>query len=86
MDVQRREKIRMLIRLLEPFGEEVRHVLLEEEDKFENRTEASKENESGQTSKEAQDLLERARSAIDHALDLMRYVVGDEDVAAAGAD
>ena len=47
MDVNRSEKIRMLIRLLEPFEEEVRRVLSDEEDNFANRSEASKENRSG---------------------------------------
>ena len=77
LDVNRSEKIRMLIRLLEPFEEEVRRVLSDEEDNFANRSEASKETEAGQISKEAQDLLDRARSAIDNALYLMRVVVGD---------
>ena len=77
MDVNRSEKIRMLIRLLEPFEEEVRRVLSDEEDNFANRSEASKETEAGQISNEAQDLLDRARAAIDNALYLMRVVVGD---------
>ena len=40
MDVNRSEKIRMLIRLLEPFEEEVRRVLSDEEANFANRSEA----------------------------------------------
>ena len=79
MDVTRREKLRMLIRFLEPIEEEVRRVLSDEEDNFANRTEASKETEAGQISKEAQHNLDRARSAIDNALDLLRLVVGDDD-------
>ena len=77
MDVNRSEKMRMLVRLLEPFEEEVRRVLSDEEDNFANRSDASKETEAGQISKEAQDLLDRARSAIDNAIYLMRVVLGD---------
>ena len=77
MDVNRSEKIRMLIRLLEPFEEEVRRVLSDEENNFAIRSEAPQETEAGQISKEAQDLLDRARAAIDNALYLMRVVVGD---------
>jgi hypothetical protein len=61
---------------LEPIEEEVRRVLSDEEDNFANRSKASKETEAGQISKEAQHDLDRARSAIDNALDLMRLVVG----------
>jgi hypothetical protein len=78
MDVNRREKIRMLIRFLEPIEEEVRRVLSDEEDNFANRSETSKETWAGQISKEAQHNLDRARSAIDNALDLLRLVVGDD--------
>jgi hypothetical protein len=77
MDGQRREKIRMLIRLLEPFGEEVRHVLFEEEDKFGNRTEASKENESGQVSSEAVRCLGEAVDGIENAVFHMQVAIGD---------
>ena len=55
-----------------------RRVLSGEEDNFANRTEASKETEAGQISKEAHHNLDRARSAIDNALDLLRLVVGDD--------
>ena len=68
----------MLIRFLEPIEEEVRRVLSDEEDNFANRPEASKETETGQISKEAQRNLDRARSAIDNALDLLRLVAGDD--------
>jgi hypothetical protein len=77
MDVQRREKIRMLVRILEPIEEEVRRVYSEEEDMLSNRSAPSKETEAGQISEEARHNLEVARTALTDAIDHMKLVVGD---------
>ena len=50
MDVQRREKIRMLVRILEPIEEEVRRVYSEEKDILSSRSAPSKETEASQIS------------------------------------
>ena len=78
MDVNRRETIRLLVRILEPIEEEVRRVLSEEDGKLASRSAASKEAEAGQISEEAQRNLEDACAAIENALDLMQVVVGGD--------
>ena len=78
MDVNRREKIRLLVRILEPIEEEVRRVLSEEDGKLASRSAASKETEAGQTSKDPQHSLSVARGALVVALDHMKLVVGDD--------
>ena len=65
MDVQRREKIRMLVRILEPIEEEVRRIY-------------SEETEAGQISEEARHNLEVASTALTDAIDHMKLVVGDK--------
>jgi hypothetical protein len=47
MDVQRREKIRMLVRILDSIAEEVRRVSSEEEDMLSSGSAPSKENRGG---------------------------------------
>ena len=78
MDVHRREKIRMLMRILETIHQEVSQVLSEEEDNLAHRSGASKEAEAGQISEEPQRNLEDACAAIENALDLMQVVVGGD--------
>ena len=79
MDANRREKIRMLVRILEPIGEEVRRVSSEEEDMLSSRTEASKETEAGLISEEAPHYLGTAHIALSDALYHMKLAVGDDD-------
>ena len=78
MDVNRREKIRMLVRILESIEEEVRRVLSEEDDRLARIPAASKETEGGQLSKDAQHSLSVGRDALVEALDHMKLVVGDD--------
>ena len=75
MDANGREKIGMLMRLLETIHQEVSRVLSEEEVNL-AKSAASKETEA-EISEEAQRNLEDACSAIENALDLMQLVVGD---------
>jgi hypothetical protein len=75
MDANRREKIRMLMRILETIHQEVSRVLSEEEG---GQLAASKDTVADQILEEAQRKLEDACSAIENAIDIMQLVVGDD--------
>ena len=79
MDVTRREKLRMLIRFLEPIEEEVRRVYSEEEDMLSSGSAPSKETEAGLISEEALHYLATAHIARSDALYHMKLAVGDDD-------
>ena len=75
MDANGREKIGMLMRLLETIHQEVSRILSEEEDDP-ARFAVPKETET-EISKGARHNLEDACSAIENALDLMQLVIAD---------
>ena len=75
MDANGREKIGMLMRLLETIHREVSRILSEEEDDP-ARSAVPKETET-EISKGARHNLEDACSAIENALDLMQLVIAD---------
>ena len=79
MDANRREKIRILVRILEPIGEEVRRVSSEEEDMLSSGSAPSKETEAGLISEEALHYLATAHIALSDALCHMKLAVGDDD-------
>jgi len=75
MDANGREKIGMLMRLLETIHQEVSRILSEEEDNP-ARSAVPKETEA-EISEGAQRNLEDACTAIENALDLMQLVIAD---------
>jgi hypothetical protein len=79
MDANRRETIRMLVRILGPIGEEVRRVSSEEEDMLSSGSAPSKETEAGLISEEALHYLATAHIALSDALYHMKLAVGDDD-------
>ena len=79
MDANKREKIRMLVRILEPIGEEFRRVSSEEEDMLSSGSAPSKETEAGLISEEALHYLATAHIALSDALCHMKLAVGDDD-------
>ena len=79
MDANRREKISMLVRILEPIGQEVRRVSSEEEDMLSSGSAPSKETEAGLISEEALHYLATAHIALSDALYHMKLAVGDDD-------
>ena len=76
MDVSRREKIRMLVRILDSIAEEVRRVSSEEEDMLSSGSAPSKETEAGLISEEALHYLATAHIALSDALYHMKVAVG----------
>jgi hypothetical protein len=78
MDQARRERLRELVRILEPVQEEIHDIWLDEEGAFDRRSAPSKETESGQISIEAIDCLEGAVSDIESAITNLREAVGDD--------
>jgi ribosome recycling factor len=77
MDDGRRKRIRELIQTLEAANEQVRAILKEEEDAFDDRSPPSKETRSGYISEDAMRNLEEATTEIGNAIDNMQYAVGD---------
>ena len=78
MDVSRREKIRMLVRILDSIAEEVRRVSSEEEDMLSSESAPSKETETDLISEEALHYLATAHIALSDALYHMKLAVGDD--------
>jgi hypothetical protein len=78
MDQARRERIRELMRILEPIQNEIHDIWLDEEGAFDRRSTPSRETQSGQTSSEAIDSLSEAVDGIDTAITNLREAIGDD--------
>jgi hypothetical protein len=79
MRPQRLKTIKTLLRLLEPFEEELRDVLLDEEENYEARTELSQSTSAGIASEDAVHLLSEANERFGDSLERLRELVAKSE-------
>jgi|SRR5215813_413030 len=82
MNEARRERVRELIQALEAAQERLQAILIDEEQAFGDRSQSSKETESGGVSQAALDHLDDARDGIQDAIEHMQYAIGDDSLPA----
>jgi hypothetical protein len=78
MDDIRREKTRMLIRVLEAIQKEVSDIESDEDSAFQGRSAPSKSTAMGEDSKDAADCLSEASDSLGWAINWMKSAVGDD--------